>query len=128
MLLLAFPVSLVGIVVDQLLSVLQEAMHLSLGEGWYYLRMAWPGLVEAVVLAFLLARRGRSSSGRVLGWLLAGCVIVSGLAITFDEWIPRRTYGWVFLVCGFGMIIGLLGDMIRSARANQTPGSAGIPG
>ncbi|MEV0168993.1 hypothetical protein [Nonomuraea fuscirosea] len=127
MLLLAFPFFLVGLTVDQLLSVLEEATHVSLGGGWDYVRMAWPGLVEAVVLAFLLAGRRRSISGRVLGWLLAGCVIVSGLAITFDAWIPRRTFGWAFLVCGLGMIIGLLGDMIRSARADQAPGSAGNP-
>ncbi|MEV0974276.1 hypothetical protein [Microtetraspora glauca] len=120
MLLVAFPVSIVAFLAGSWLS------HALIGEhgtaityGWDFFVLAWPGIVLAVILAILLFRR--RAAGRAIGWFLAGCVILAGLAIAFDQWAPRRPHGWPLLVCGLGMGIGLLMEHIghRSATTGR---------
>ncbi|MEV0235569.1 hypothetical protein [Nonomuraea sp. NPDC050786] len=81
--------------------------------GWDYVLMAWPGIVMALLLAFLTAWRRTRTAGRVLGWFLAGAVIVVGVATVSDGWGPRRPYGWPFLVYGLIMIIALIAGRRR---------------
>ncbi|GLX00428.1 hypothetical protein [Microtetraspora sp. NBRC 16547] len=106
MLLTAFPASVPGLLVDSWLysALIDNDVSLA-GVVRDYVLLAWPGAALAAFLAFLLVRR--PAAGRVLGLLLAGCVILTGVAITFDEWAPRRPYGWPFFLCGIVMLVGL---------------------
>ncbi|MCK2221283.1 hypothetical protein MF672_046895 [Actinomadura sp. ATCC 31491] len=114
MILMAFPLSLVG---GSLYGTLQQLFYDKKHEdptygmdypyGLDHFLMAWPGIVTAIVLAFLLAWRRTRAAGRVTGWFLAVAVIVVGVTTTFDGWGPRRPYGWPFLVYGLIMITGL---------------------
>jgi uncharacterized membrane protein YhaH (DUF805 family) len=115
MIFMAFPLSLVG---GSLYGTLQQLIYpkqhddptygVDYPHGWDHVLMAWPGIVMAIVLAFLLAWRRTRTAGRVMGWFLAAAVIVMGVATTFDGWGPRRPYGWPFLVYGLIMITGLI--------------------
>ncbi|MEV0616642.1 hypothetical protein AB0I81_25225 [Nonomuraea sp. NPDC050404] len=109
MMILAFPVSLLSLVLDGPLR------HALIGEaagdevsGWSYVVFAWPGLLMALVLAWRPSARLSRRVVRVASWVLAAAVLLSGIAISFDQWAPRRPYGWPFVLCGVGMAIGLL--------------------
>ncbi|MEU8268919.1 hypothetical protein AB0B89_17335 [Sphaerisporangium sp. NPDC049002] len=110
MTLIALPVSIIQIPINYWL---REAVNVTY--GWEYPVLAWPGVVTAIILAILLLRQ--HTTGRILGWFLAGCIILTGLAITFDQWAPRHPYGWPFLVYGLVMIIGLLGSGTKTRDA-----------
>lgn len=128
MLLMAFPLSLVG---SSLHGTLKDAIigqkHDDPTYGWNYdyawdyVLMAWPGVVTACVLALLLTRRRTRAAGRVAGWALTGVVTLTGILITVDAWAPRRPYGWPFLVYGLVMAIGLISAR-RSAPKDATVG------
>ncbi|MFC4895933.1 hypothetical protein ACFQVD_16400 [Streptosporangium amethystogenes subsp. fukuiense] len=66
--------------------------------------LLWPGLLQALLLWWLL-RRGRHSArserwGRLLATLTTFLVIVSGMVVIFDQWAPRRPGGIPLLVLG----------------------------
>ncbi|WP_433348958.1 hypothetical protein ACQP25_35280 [Microtetraspora malaysiensis] len=112
MLLTAFPASVPGLLIDSwLYSAVIDNDAFFTAAVRDFLLLAWPGAALAAFLSFLLVRR--PAAGRALGMLLTGCVILSGLAITFDEWPPRRPYGWPFFLCGLVMLVGLLADCRR---------------
>ncbi|MBT2231656.1 hypothetical protein [Nonomuraea sp. NEAU-A123] len=124
MLLMAFPVSLATLPTDSWLRVTligEPAVDITF---WDYFLLAWPGVVLAIILTLLLIRQRTRIAGQVLSRLLAGVVILAGLAITFDGWAPRRPYGWPLLVCGLGMVIGLLAnrtDVPKNTAAKSEP-------
>ncbi|GAA2315371.1 hypothetical protein GCM10010149_78960 [Nonomuraea roseoviolacea subsp. roseoviolacea] len=115
MMLMAFPLSLAG---GSLYGTLQQLIYptkhddptygVNYPYAWDYVLMAWPGIVLAIVLAVLLAWRRTRTAGRVIGWFLAAAVIVTGVVTIFDDWGPRRPYGWPFLVYGLIMATGLI--------------------
>ncbi|MFF4778653.1 hypothetical protein ACFY05_38100 [Microtetraspora fusca] len=122
MLLTAFPASVLGLLVDSWLYSAVVGDDASLAAiVWDYVLLAWPGAALAVCLAFALVRR--PAAGRVLGLLLAGCVLLSGVAITFDQWAPRRPYGWPFFLCGLVMLAGLFAGRTRRGEG-QSAGEA----
>ncbi|MEV0197878.1 hypothetical protein [Nonomuraea sp. NPDC050691] len=122
MILMAFPLSLAG---GSLYGTLQQLIYpknhddptygVDYPYAWDYVLMAWPGVVMAIVLASLLAWRRTRTAGRVMGWVLAAAVIVTGMGTIFDSWGPRRPYGLPYLVYGLIMIIGLIAVNRRSA-------------
>jgi hypothetical protein len=69
-----------------------------------WVSLLWPGLLQALLLWWLL-RRGRHSVrserwGRLLATLMTFLVIVSGVVVIFDQWAPRRSGGIPLLVLG----------------------------
>ncbi|MER5624570.1 hypothetical protein ABT061_26415 [Streptosporangium sp. NPDC002544] len=69
-----------------------------------WVSLLWPGLLQALLLWWLL-RRGRHSVrserwGRLLATLTTFLVIVSGVVVIFDQWAPRRPGGIPLLVLG----------------------------
>ncbi|MBE3014321.1 hypothetical protein IL992_34875 [Microbispora sp. NEAU-D428] len=129
MVLMAFPLSLVG---TSLYGVLKDAIvgqrhddptyGWNYNYAWDYVLMAWPGIVTAIVLMLLLRRRRTRSAGQVVGWALTAVVTLTGVLITFDEWAPRRPYGWPFLVYGLVMVIGLIAS--RRSAPKTAPNEA----
>ncbi|WP_148433804.1 hypothetical protein [Nonomuraea sp. PA05] len=106
---LTFPASLLNLLLDGPLR------HALIGEtttdeisAWSYVIFAWPGLLMALILAWCLTRHRPHRFTRIVSWTLTTAVLLSGIAITFDQWAPRRPYGWPFVLCGAGMAIGLL--------------------
>ncbi|RCG21928.1 hypothetical protein DQ384_36285 [Sphaerisporangium album] len=130
MILLAFPLSLVG---TSLYGMLKDAIigqkHDDPTYGWNYdyswdyVLMAWPGIVTAVALALLLTQRRTRPAATTVGWGLTALVILVGVATTFDGWAPRRPYGWPFLVYGLIMVIGLIA-LRRSALRDAVASGA----
>jgi hypothetical protein len=83
MLLIAFPVSTAALLANYWLSKILIGEHnrtVDIAYGWKYFLLAWSGIVSAVILVLLLLRW--RTAGRVLGWFLAGCLFLAGLAIT----------------------------------------------
>jgi hypothetical protein len=116
MLLIAFPVSIAALLANSWLSKIAIGERtVDIKNGWDYFLPAWSGILMAVILVVLLLRW--PTAGRVLGWFLAGFLILAGLGIAFDQWAPRRPYGWPFLVYGLVMIIGLLGSRTKDRSA-----------
>ncbi len=69
-----------------------------------WVSLLWPGLLQALLLWWLL-RRGRHSVrserwGRLLATLTTFLVIVSGVVVVFDQWAPRRPGGIPLLALG----------------------------
>ncbi|MFC5826073.1 hypothetical protein [Nonomuraea insulae] len=117
---LAFPASLLNLFLDGPLR------HALIGEPssdeisvWSYVILAWPGLLMALVLAWSLARHRTRRVAHIAGWALAAAVFLSGIVIAFDQWAPRRPYGWPFVLCGAGMAIGLLLTRRAESRAGR---------
>ncbi|MEW9548474.1 hypothetical protein [Nonomuraea sp. NPDC050783] len=128
MMLMAFPLSLAG---GSLYGTLEQLIYkkkhddptygMDYPYGLDHFLMAWPGIVMAIVLAFLLAWRRTRTAGHVMGWFLAAAVIVVGVTTTFDGWGPRRPYGWPFLVYGLIMITGLVAARGPAMKEAVTP-------
>ncbi|MFC4534576.1 hypothetical protein [Sphaerisporangium dianthi] len=115
MLLMAFPLSIVTLLIEVLLDPVVEAQSYEVRQIVYCVQLALPGVVLAVVL-FVLVNSGYRAAGRGFAWFCTACVLVSGLAIVFDNWEPRRPYGWPLLVCGVVMAAALLAGR-RSAAS-----------
>ncbi|MET8155944.1 hypothetical protein ABZT47_06195 [Sphaerisporangium sp. NPDC005289] len=108
MLLMAFPVSIATLLVEIALTPIVEAQSYEVRQVVYYLELALPGVMLAVILLMLLKSVRSRAVGRGLAWFAAACVLVSGVLIVLDDWEPRRLYGWPLLVCGLGMAAGLI--------------------
>lgn len=115
MILMAFPLSLVG---GSLYGTLEDTIigqshddptyGWNYNYAWDYVLMAWPGIVTAGALALLLMWRRTRPVAMVIGWALSAVVVLVGVTTIFDEWGPRRPYGWPFLAYGLIMAIGLI--------------------
>ncbi|WP_344473316.1 hypothetical protein [Nonomuraea monospora] len=101
---LTFPASLLNLLLDGPLR------HALIGDAsvWSHAVFAWPGLLMALVLAWSLTSRRPRRVVHLASWALTAATLLSGIAITLDQWTPRRPYGWPFVLCGTGMAIGLL--------------------
>lgn len=108
MLLMAFPVSIATLLVGLPLTPVVEAQSYDVRQVVYYVELAGPGVMLAVILFILLKGVRSRAVGRGLTWFATACVLVSGMAIVLDDWEPRRPYGWPLLVCGLGMAAGLI--------------------
>lgn len=87
MLLLAFPLSLVG---DSVYDAIIGQRHDDLAYGWEYVEMGWPGITTALVLVLLLMWRRTRLAGQVVGWALTAAVLLPGVAIVSDQ----RRWQW----------------------------------
>ncbi|MET8139127.1 hypothetical protein ABZU32_02330 [Sphaerisporangium sp. NPDC005288] len=108
MLLMAFPMSIATWLVGIPLTAVVEAQSYDVRQVLYYVELAGPGVMLAVILFMLLKNARNRTVGRGLTWFATACVLVSGMLIVLDDWEPRRPYGWPLLVCGLGMAAGLI--------------------
>ncbi|SEG96189.1 hypothetical protein SAMN05444920_109305 [Nonomuraea solani] len=117
---LAFPASLLNLLLDGPLR------HALIGQTsgdeispWSYLIFAWPGLLMALILAWSLTTHRPHRVTSIASWSLTTVAFLAGIVITFDQWAPRRPYGWPFVLCGTGMAIGLLLTRRAEKRTGQ---------
>ncbi|MEV1239131.1 hypothetical protein ACIBO2_18760 [Nonomuraea sp. NPDC050022] len=121
MAMIAFPLSLVASPLSEALkgAVLgpnDSPAYWEYSDDLEYALMSWPGIVTAVVLVLLLTRRSTRLVGLGAGWVLNAAVILAGVSTAYDQWAPRRPYGWPFLVFGLIMAIGLITAHLSAPR------------
>ncbi|MFC7386326.1 hypothetical protein [Sphaerisporangium rhizosphaerae] len=119
MLLMAFPVSIATLLIGIPLTPIVEAQSYDVRQVVYYVQLALPGVMLAVILFMLLKSARNRVVGRGLTWFATACVLMSGALLVLDDWEPRRPYGWPLLVCGLGMAAGLL----AGRRVALSPGA-----
>jgi uncharacterized membrane protein YhaH (DUF805 family) len=109
MVVLAVPASLITLIFDAPLShaLIGERAHDMISAGDYAI-LALPGIIMTTLLTCGLTVRRLGTGARLAAWILALVVALSGIAITFDQWAPRRPFGWPLMLCGAGMAAGLL--------------------
>ncbi|MFB9251703.1 hypothetical protein ACFFWE_25960 [Sphaerisporangium melleum] len=119
MLLMAFPLSIVTLLIEIPLGPVVEAQSYEVRQVLYYVQLALPGVVLATLLLAMVGSASFRALGRGFAWLATACVLVSGLLVVLDKWEPRRPYGWPLLACGIGMAAGLFAGR-AAARGAQT--------
>ncbi|MEV5553241.1 hypothetical protein AB0L44_06250 [Nonomuraea wenchangensis] len=95
---ITLPISIITTIISLLLEQIDADLLANTAAAGVALLM--PGLLEVVLLWWVLHRGRRSAAGAKFGltlsWLTASLVTLSGIAVLTDSWAPRRPYGLPF--------------------------------
>ncbi|MET8054605.1 hypothetical protein ABZU75_44240 [Streptosporangium sp. NPDC005286] len=120
---MALPLSVAAAATDLAMESLTPQVLTSGTAEW--VSLLWPGLLQALLLWWLL-RRGRHSVrserwGRLVATLTTFLVIVSGVVVVFDQWAPRRPGGIPLLVLGVLQAFFVFGYVYKRSFATPLP-------